>query len=378
MTGPFRILHVMRTPVGGLFRHVVDLAREQTARGHDVGLIADAATGSARADIVLADLGRTLTLGVTRIQMSRQIGLGDVHAIRHVSQRARDTGATILHGHGAKGGAFARLAQTGPSVARVYTPHGGSLHFERTSPIGLIYLTLEQVLLARTDLLLFESDYARTVHAAKIGEAGRVPVRIVHNGVTAAEFEPVARAAIATDIVFVGELRLLKGVDILLRALAGLPDVTATIVGDGPDRAQFEALAAELGIASRVSFPGALPARSAFALGRLLVVPSRAESLPYIVLEAAAAGLPMIATRVGGIPEILGPDAGELVAPDDVEALRRAIAARLAAIAVGPDGLTTRLRVRIRDGFSLETMTAGILGAYAAMARQGPPARAAA
>ena len=83
----------------------------------------------------------------------------------------------------------------------------------------------------------------------------------------------------------------------------------ADIVGDGPDRQRFETQAADLGLGGAVSFTGAMPARTAFARGRLLVVPSRAESLPYVVLEAAAAGMPMIATRVGGIPEIFGPDA---------------------------------------------------------------------
>ncbi len=64
-----------------------------------------------------------------------------------------------------------------------------------------------------------------------------------------------------------------------------------------------------------------MPARQAFALGRIMVVPSRAESFPYIVLEAAAAGKPLIATRVGGIPDMFGPLAERLVPPDDRIAL---------------------------------------------------------
>ncbi|HZN29090.1 MAG TPA: glycosyltransferase family 4 protein, partial [Xanthobacteraceae bacterium] len=115
----------------------------------------------------------------------------------------------------------------------------------------------------------------------------------------------------------------------LLEAMALLTQggrrVTATIVGDGPDRAALQAQAAALGLAAQVRFVGAKPARAGFALGRLLVVPSRAESLPYIVLEAAAVGLPMIATDVGGIPEIFGPDADALVPPGDPAALARAI-----------------------------------------------------
>ena len=120
--------------------------------------------------------------------------------------------------------------------------------------------------------------------------------------------------------------------------------VTATIVGEGPDRAAFEAAVTQRGLGDAVTFVGAMPARAAFALGRLLVVPSRAESLPYIVLEAAAAGLPMVATRVGGIPEIFGADAGELVPPADAAALARAIAVLAATIRQNDAKQPLRLR----------------------------------
>ena len=103
-------------------------------------------------------------------------------------------------------------------------------------------------------------------------------------------------------------------------------------------------------------FVGAKPARAAFALGRLLVVPSRAESLPYIVLEAPPPALPLIATRVGGIPEIFGPDARALVPPGDPAALRRAIGAALRDPAARQRG-RARLRERVRAAFSADAMT---------------------
>ena len=65
--GPLNILHVLRAPVGGLFRHVVDLARGQAERGHRVGLIADSLSGGATAEATLADLSHTLALGLTRV-----------------------------------------------------------------------------------------------------------------------------------------------------------------------------------------------------------------------------------------------------------------------------------------------------------------------
>jgi glycosyltransferase involved in cell wall biosynthesis len=365
-----RILHVLRAPVGGLFRHVLDLAHGQVERGHRVGLIVDATTGGGRAEAALADLSPLLALGVTRVPMSRQIGPSDISAIAHVGQRAAATAADVLHGHGAKGGAYARLAR-GRQAIRAYTPHGGSLHYGWASPTGLLYLTLERVLIRRTDLFLFESAYGRDVFRARLGNPGQSAL-VVHNGVTAAEFEPIATEPTASDLVFVGELRVLKGVDVLIAAIALLKrdghGVNATIVGDGPDRAAFEAQVRAQDLTDSVRFVGAKPARASFALGRLVVVPSRAESLPYIVLEAAAAGVPLITTKVGGIPEIFGPDSADLIPPGDPEALARAIALGLRDLGKGTAG--ARLQARVRENFSTQTMTDAVLAAYrAALAR---------
>jgi glycosyltransferase involved in cell wall biosynthesis len=365
---PLSILHVFRAPVGGLFRHVVDLVRGQTAAGHRVGIIADAMTGGARAEATLAEIAPLMALGIIRVPMSRHLGLSDVVAVRRVAQVIRTSGADIVHGHGAKGGAYARLA--GARALRAYTPHGGSLHFDPRTPIGLVYLTLERALLGRTDLILFESTYARDVYHARIGTPA-APVQVIHNGVAAAEFTPVTPAADASDVVFVGELRRLKGVDVLIEALSllgaqGRP-VSATIVGSGPEAAEFQALARARGVAA--TFPGALPAREAFARGRLLVVPSRAESLPYIVLEAAAAGVPMLTTKVGGIPEIFGPYGGQLLPAGDVASLAAAIQAALSNTAAA-QASAQALRERVRAHFSAEPMVAGVLASYrAALAR---------
>jgi glycosyltransferase involved in cell wall biosynthesis len=306
--------------------------------------------------------------------MTRQIGAPDAAAIRHVAQRARETGANVFHGHGAKGGAYARLAGARQAV-RVYTPHGGSLHYRWSTPSGLFYLAAEKALKRRTDLFLFESHYGRDTFVAKIGLPDAL-VRVVHNGVTEAEFLPIKADPDATDIVFVGELRKLKGVDVLIEALALLArdgrSVTATIVGDGADRPTFERAVSGRKLGAAISFTGAMPARTAFALGRMLAVPSRAESLPYVVLEAAAAGLPIIATNVGGIPEIFGPDAGELVPPGDPAALARSIAAALQDRGARHSA-SLRLKSRVRASFSVDVMTDAVLAAYrdALAARDG-------
>jgi glycosyltransferase involved in cell wall biosynthesis len=357
-----RILHVLRAPVGGLFRHVVDLAHEQAARGHAVGLVASTG-GGARAESALAALAPHLELGLTRVPMSRGLGASDIGAVRHVAAQAHALRLDVLHGHGAKGGAYVRLARPHGAI-RVYTPHGGSLHYSATSTEGLVYLTLEKLLARRTDLFLFESRYSRDTFDRKVG-APTAEVRVIHNGVRPAEFEPIELRADASDIVFVGELRRLKGVDLLIDALSCLRDnglkLTATIVGEGPDERLFRDLVEARALIDAVSFSGALPAREAFARGGLLCVPSRAESLPYVVLEAAAAAVPMVATRVGGVPEIFGEAADRLVEPGDMVALALALRRAISA----PDEATTAaLQARVRAHFTVSAMATAVIDAY--------------
>jgi glycosyltransferase involved in cell wall biosynthesis len=363
---PLNILHVFRAPVGGLFRHVLDLSREQIARGHRVGLIADRDTGGPRADEIFRQIEPSLALGLSRVGMGRQPGPGDFMTVGHVLRRVRQSGADVVHGHGAKGGAYARLLFGARHPLRVYTPHGGSLLFEHNTLAGKVYLNTERLLMPRGDLYLFESAFSSDMFRTKIGTP-RGLTCIVHNGVSSTEFEPVAASPDATDLVFIGELRTLKGVDVLIDAVAQLRragrNLTATVIGDGPDRDAFHVKSANLGLTAAVRFLPAMPARRGFALGKIMVVPSRFESLPYIVLEAAAAAKPLIATRVGGIPEIFGPLSDALVPPNDAAELAGAITRALDR-ADAAAGTANTLRDRVRASFTIESMVDGVLNAY--------------
>jgi len=361
-----KILHILRAPLGGLFRHVVDVARGQAERGHRIGLIVDSTTGGPQADAALAELAPHLALGLQRVAIARELGPSDIRALRLVSRNIALAAPDVLHGHGAKGAALSRLTLSAPSAIRVYTPHGGSLVYRPGTVAGGFYRTLEWLLKWRTDLFLFESTYVAGLFRAEIGRPPAM-VRVVHNGVSDAEFEAIAPNADATDIVCLGELRPVKAFDVLIEALALLKAsgrrVSATIAGEGPQGADLKALAERLDVADLVRFVGYRPAREAFAMGRILVIPSRAESLPYVVLEAIAAGLPVIATRVGGIPEIFGPQTKHLIAPDDIGVLVGAIRA-----ALDSPGEVRRVmqqvKARVRQEFSLAAMVDGGLTAY--------------
>jgi glycosyltransferase involved in cell wall biosynthesis len=360
------ILHILRAPLGGLFRHVVDVAQGQAERGHRVGLIVDSTTGGSRADAALAELAPHLALGLQRVAIARELSPSDIGALRFVARQIRRAAPDVLHGHGAKGAALARLTPSAPNAIRVYTPHGGSMVYRPGTLRGGFYRTLEWFLKWRTDLFLFESSYVASLFRAEIGRPPAM-VRVVHNGIGEPEFAPIAPRADATDIVCLGELRPVKAFDVLIAALAMLKVkgrcVSATIAGEGPQGPALRALAECRGVADLVRFAGYRPAREAFTMGRMLVIPSRAESLPYVVLEAVAAGLPIIATRVGGIPEIFGPLSDNLIPPDDLGALVRAIAAALDAPADAKRAAQL-VKSRVREKFSLAAMVDGGLAAY--------------
>lgn len=365
---PLRILHVFRSPVGGLFRHVIDVARGQASRGHQVGIVCDDDTGGENAGKVLDEISASLALGLLRVPMGRQLGLGDYSATRHVARRVTETRPDVVHGHGAKGAAYARLAVSAGGPIRAVTPHGGSLLYNPGTAAGILYLTLEKLLKSRTDLFLFESAFIERLYRAKLGDP-QTTCRTVSNGVGAEEFAEVRPEPQATDILYIGELRHLKGVDVLLESLAHLRakglSLTATIVGGGISGPDLQQLAQQLGLERAVRFLPPMPARRAFALGRIMVVPSRMESFPYIVLEVAAAGKPLIATAVGGIPDIFGPLSDRLIPADDCDALENAIAAAVNT----PETINETARLlqeRVRAKFSLDEMVDSGLAAYRA------------
>src|SRR6202043_1648499 len=182
----------------------------------------------------------------------------------------------------------------------------------------------------------------------------------VFNGVPADEFDPVVKPADATDVAYVGEVRHIKGADLLIDAVArlrtdGKPD-TLTLGGDGEEMNALKAKVGELGLAEAIRFIGHIKARYGFSKGGLLVVPSRGDSMPYVVIEAAAAGIPMVAANVGGIPETLGPAAPDaLFAPGLASAMARAIEGALDHLDAAQERAKS-LRERIFVHFSQKAM----------------------
>ncbi|QPC87444.1 glycosyltransferase [Mesorhizobium sp. NBSH29] len=325
MTDKLRIVHCFRSPVGGIFRHVRDLAEAQIAEGHEVGIVCDSTTGGDFEERLFKTMEGKLALGLHRTPMQRHIGPGDLASAWRTYRLIKELKPDIIHGHGAKGGVYARvfgslLRVSRSRVARLYSPHGGSLHYDETTRTGKVFFALERLMERFTDHLLFVSNYERKTFEHKIG-VPTVPNDVVYNGLQPSEFIPVTPAPGAADLLYIGMMRDLKGPDLFIDAMAAAEKslgraIHAVMVGDGDDLPRYKAQATALGLEPRITFRPPMPAREAFALASLVVVPSRAEAMPYIVLEALGAGKPMIASAVGGIPEIFGAKSPAMVAPE--------------------------------------------------------------
>ena len=364
---PLRILHATRAPVGGIIRHILDLANGQADRGHHVGIIADSLTGGERADQALAEIAPRMKLGVYRIAIRREPSPLDFVTWLQFTNTVRRLKPDVLHGHGAKAGAFMRMRGGSKDSIRVYTPHGGSLHYPLSTIKGQLYSRLERMLMDNTELFLFESAFARDTFQRTIGVPKGL-VRTVFNGVTANEFDPIQKAGDATDVAYVGEFRHIKGADLLVDAIARLradgKNVTLTLGGDGEEMDHLKAQVARLNLGEAVRFIGHVKARYGFSKGSLLVVPSRGDSMPYVVIEAAAAGIPMVAANVGGIPEIFGPDHQDaLFAPNIAGAMADAIEGALDDMEAA-QARAKSLRERIFLHFSQKAMVEGVMAGY--------------
>ncbi|MCZ8545167.1 glycosyltransferase family 4 protein [Mesorhizobium qingshengii] len=370
MADKLRIVHCFRSPVGGIFRHVRDLTEAQVAAGHSVGIVCDSTTGGEFEERLFEQMNDMLALGIHRTPMQRHVGPGDAASAWRTYRIIKELRPDVLHGHGAKGGAYARLfgsllRVSRSRVARLYSPHGGSLHYDENTTTGKLFFALERFMARFTDCLLFVSDYERRTYRRKVGEPP-IPNTLVYNGLRAAEFEPVITGADGADLLYIGMMRDLKGPDIFIDALAAAGPqlgraLTAVMVGDGDDLPRYHGQVKRLGLDGNVRFLPPMPAREAFALAALVVVPSRAEAMPYIVLEALAAGKPMIATAVGGIPEIFGAGSPALIRPDPIE-----LAARMSQALADPAAYRNLMpdEASLKARFGADVMAAEIEKAY--------------
>jgi glycosyltransferase involved in cell wall biosynthesis len=318
------------------------------------------------------------TAGATFVplrQMRREVGLRDLVALVELALLMRRLRPHIVHASSSKAGVVGRLAAGLTRVPiRVFTVHGWAFN-AHAGARSRLYELAERIVRPFTTLTICVSDSERDAGlAARTCVAERSVV--IRTGIDAASF-PVARPADALPaIVAVGRLRAPKDPVSLVRALALLQGpFHATLVGDGPDRPVVDEEVRRADLAGSVLLAGERDdVAEILASSAIFVLSSRSEALPVSVLEAMAAGLPVVATRVGGVPElVVDGETGLLVPPADP----RALAAALQRLVDEPE-LRARLgaagRARVEERFALESFLQSHLDLYRrALAARGLP-----
>jgi glycosyltransferase involved in cell wall biosynthesis len=297
---------------------------------------------------------------------------------RAVPMRIRDyalsSGIDIIHSHKYKTNLYARLAARGTQLRLMATCH----NWVNSRPSLYAYAVLDKVVLRGFDVVVGVSQSV----VDQLGRAGGRHLACIPNGIDLARFtsdlsREMARARLGLPpgpiVGFVGRLSRLKDVSTLLRAFASLATTAPAvlvIVGGGEEREALESEARALEIAGRTHFLGERDdTTSAYRAFDVLVLPSLVEASPLVVLEAMAAGTPVIATRVGAIPDVLDNGrCGHIVPTGNASVL----AERMAEVLADPAAqqrIRSAAAARVAEHYSLDAMTDQYVELYRNLAR---------
>jgi glycosyltransferase involved in cell wall biosynthesis len=368
---PLRVLLVVESSAGGTGRHVLDLADGLAARGCEAHVV----YSTRRVDRLFLD--RLATLDRVRhiaLPIRTSPHPADIATVRAVRRYLRNHGPfDVVHGHSSKGGAIARLAALGTGASAFYTLHG-LIMMDPLLPRWkwLMYLSIELALATWTSRVIAVSPEEQRA-AKKLG-FGQSRVILVPNGVGEMDLtpRPLARRTMGVDddaivIGFVGRLVEQKAPEVLIEAFTATvkaePRARLALVGSGPLELSMRGLAARLGVADKLIWLGERDARGVLAGFDLFALASRKEGLPYVVLEAMAAGLPVVATASAGSEILVIPGCNGAVVPADNA---KAFGDALIELATDPAkrarcGAASLARVA---GFSIDAMVDATRAAY--------------
>lgn len=323
-----RLLHVVAPAgFGGLERVVQTLAMQQQTVGHAVHVAVVGAAGASSDSDVFSKPLRAVGVDVHNVTIPDRAYGRERAAIAELARHLR---AEVLHTHGYRPDVVDGRAAASAGAAAVATAHG----FTGGSARNRFYEWLQCRAFRRFDAVVAVSRPL----AERLVKKG-VPIGRIHTLVnawrpfTGLMDPPLARDALglpkdAFVIGWVGRVSREKGLDVLFDALPHLADVSlhVAVIGEGPDRPALELNLRMTGQTQRVSWCGLAPnAARLFSAFDLFVLSSRTEGTPMVLFEAASAGVPIVATSVGGVPDVFSEREAELVAPENPRMLAAAI-----------------------------------------------------
>ncbi len=378
-----RVLHaITRLTLGGSSENTIASCVALDRAGYDCTLAASFRESDASS---LVDARRRGCRVVDLPALGREVApLADLTALVQILRLIRRERPAIVHTHTSKAGFIGRLAAAIARVpAVIHQPHGHLFYGYYGPRRTAVFTALERQAARWTDRIVTLTDRGATEHVARgIGRADQYVA--VPSGVPTAELrataparhEARARLGLEPDtfvVVGLGRLVPIKGFDLLVRALpavvARIPSARVLLVGDGAERRHLEAIAAALGVTERLRLTGELmDVTTPLAAADVLAVPSRNEGMGRVIVEGMAIGIPVVATAVGGIPDVVTDgECGRLVEPNDVDALAAAL------IELGRDDALRRklgeAGERRAEAFSAPVASAKLLAVYAALAR---------
>lgn len=347
-----RILQVCQPSEGGVAKQVRILSTELISRGWEVDV---ACSPGALADELRASGFEVFTLPLVREASPKK----DLAAVVELSKIIRKGAYSLVHVHSAKAGAIGRVAAFISQTPAVYTPHAWSFLASNSALERKVYVAIEQALVALTRRTICVS--AGELELGRRLLENRRRLVLVRNGIPAPPTNPDRSPRDRLVVGTVARLSRQKGVEYLIRAAeevcATHEGVRFTIAGAGPELERLRDVVKRRGLDGRFELIGDVRQVWKYLQSvDVFVLPSLWEGMPFALLEAMGAGLPVVATDVGGVRELIPDETfGIVVPPADPGALRNGILRYLSSEQLR-EATGVAARRRITTEFSQERM----------------------
>lgn len=331
MENKINVLEVVGEPVGGIRKHVHSIIENIDKSKFVIGYV----YSNVNSDTTFKKEIHT-TAKFLKFQQGFKIykkpHINDLINILKIIILVYKNQVSILHGHGAKGGLYARIAGVICGKKVIYTPHGGSVHSMYSGLEEWLYTATEKILFYATDYFIFESNYSKSQYKRKIGREfnnwivnynGINSDAITHNGDYKTQLDKDKY-----NVGVFGVLREQKGQQYAIQAMTYLNDnnVVLHIFGDGEDKQKLRKMTDDLNLKGRVKYYGDITNPQEFMRDlNLVVIPSLFESFGYVAIEAYSLKIPLVCTKVGGLEEVVDDNTGIIIEPKDSRSLADAV-----------------------------------------------------